>query len=152
MVRRKKQHPTAGFTLIELLVVIAIIGILSSVVLASLSSARAKSRDARRMSDLRQVQTALELYYSDFGRYPTDGAGTLLSEIDAALAPKYIPSLPADPRRTGSSGYRYCALPSSSEQGYTLLTMLEATGAWCRSSAARISPDCWAGAYPTCAL
>ena len=52
-----------GFTLIELLVVIAIIGILSSVVLASLNSARKKGRDARRIADLKQLQLALELYY-----------------------------------------------------------------------------------------
>ncbi len=62
-----------GFTLIELLVVIAIIGILSSVVLASLNSARVKARDARRMSDLEQLQTALELYYSTNGHFPNDG-------------------------------------------------------------------------------
>src|SRR3990167_4452603 len=52
-----------GFTLIELLVVIAIIGILSSIVLASLNSARQKGRDARRVSDIKQLQLALELYY-----------------------------------------------------------------------------------------
>ena len=51
-----------GFTLIELLVVIAIIGILSSVVLASLNSARTKARDTRRVSDMKQIQIALELY------------------------------------------------------------------------------------------
>ena len=54
-----------GFTLIELLVVIAIIGMLSSVVLASLNSARAKGRDAKRLADLRAIATALELYYND---------------------------------------------------------------------------------------
>jgi prepilin-type N-terminal cleavage/methylation domain-containing protein len=63
-----------GFTLIELLVVIAIIALLSSVVLASLTSARMKSRDARRTSDLKQIQTALELFYDSKGRYPTGGA------------------------------------------------------------------------------
>ena len=54
-----------GFTLIELLVVIAIIGLLSSVVFASLNSARTKSRDARRAADIRQIATALALYYGD---------------------------------------------------------------------------------------
>lgn len=67
-----RKNKARGFTLIELLVVIAIIGILSSVVLASLNSARAKARDARRLSDLHQIRNALELYASDNnGAYPT---------------------------------------------------------------------------------
>lgn len=57
----------AGFTLIELLVVISIIGVLASVVLSSLESARAGARDAQRISDLRQIQTALEMYRNDHG-------------------------------------------------------------------------------------
>ncbi len=61
---------TRGFTLIELLVVIAIIGLLASVVLASLESTRAKARDAKRISDLEQIRNALELYRADHGRYP----------------------------------------------------------------------------------
>jgi len=52
-----------GFTLIELLVVIAIIGTLSGIVLVSLGSARKRARDAVRMSDMRQVVSAQELYY-----------------------------------------------------------------------------------------
>ncbi len=59
-----------GFTLIELLVVVAIIGLLSSVVFASLNSARMKARDARRMADFKNIGVAMELYYDEHGRYP----------------------------------------------------------------------------------
>ena len=69
----QKLRKYSGFTLIELLVVIAIIGILAAVVLVSLNSARAKSRDARRVADVHQMQTALELYYNDCGGYPATG-------------------------------------------------------------------------------
>jgi len=64
-----------GFTLIELLVVISIIGLLSSIVFASLNSARAKARDARRISDLDQLRLAQDMYYDSFGQYPDVTAG-----------------------------------------------------------------------------
>jgi len=60
-----------AFTLIELLVVIAIIGLLASISIISLNNARAKARDAKRVADAKQVSTALELFFSDAGRYPT---------------------------------------------------------------------------------
>jgi prepilin-type N-terminal cleavage/methylation domain-containing protein len=69
----KKQR---GFTLIELLVVIAIIGILSSVVLASLNSARSKARDAQRIAGVKEIQKALEMYYNEKGYYP-GGTGSV---------------------------------------------------------------------------
>jgi type II secretion system protein G len=68
--KRKK-----GFTLIELLVVVAIIGVLASVVLASLSSARSKARDAKRVAELRSLRTALETYYIENGKYPGPSTG-----------------------------------------------------------------------------
>lgn len=60
-----------GFTLIELLVVIAIIGVLSAVVLASLTGARSQARDSKRVSELKQIKYALELYYNTNFQYPT---------------------------------------------------------------------------------
>lgn len=60
-----------GFTLIELLVVVAIIAILSTAVLVSLNSARAKARDARVKSEMQQLKSAMELYYNNFGGYST---------------------------------------------------------------------------------
>src|SRR4051812_30965298 len=70
------RKEAAGFTLIELLVVIAIIGVLAAVVLVSLNSARQKSRNARRLADVRQLMTALELFYNDNSRYPLPVAVT----------------------------------------------------------------------------
>jgi prepilin-type N-terminal cleavage/methylation domain-containing protein len=67
----KSDHDS--FTLIELLVVIAIIGMLSSIVLVSLNSSRAKARDAKRISEIKEIQTALALYYDDHGEYPGSG-------------------------------------------------------------------------------
>lgn len=111
MNHRKK----GGFTLIELLVVIAIIGILSSVVLASLNSAREKSRDARRISDIKQLQLALELYFDSNANYPTS---------TAALVPSYIAANPTDP--TTGNAYSYAALGSGSTcSSYHLATTLE---------------------------
>jgi len=57
----RRRQSSRGFTLIELLVVIAIIGLLASVIIASLGSARAKGRDARRLADLRSMANQIEL-------------------------------------------------------------------------------------------
>ncbi len=129
---------TKGFTLIELLVVIAIIGILSSVVLASLSTARAKSRDARRISDVGQIQLALELYFDSSSSYPVTAYAAITTPL-APLAPTYLPKLPVDPQNTGNYVYKYYgsttkyALTSTLERGdnSALLTdadILSATG------------------------
>jgi len=64
-----------GFTLIELLVVVSIISLLSSIVLASLNTARAKARDARRKSDLNEIRTALEFYFDKYSTYKVTGGG-----------------------------------------------------------------------------
>lgn len=104
--RHRVKRINNGFTLIELLVVIAIIGVLASIVLASLSSARAKGRDAARRSNVKSLETALELYANDNnGNYPslgTDGTGYPLTNLATPLVPQYISSIPSDP-----SGYTW---------------------------------------------
>lgn len=111
------RNKKGGFTLIELLVVIAIIGILSSVVLASLNIAREKSRDARRLSDVKQLQLALELYFDSNATYPTTGQGlAVLATSD------FIAIIPLDP--LGAS-YEY---ESTSITSYCLGGTLEDPG------------------------
>lgn len=102
------KNYSRGFTLIELLVVIAIIGILSSVVLASLNSARVKGRDARRISDVKQLQLALELYYDTQQSYPV-GTGAASTTLTALTTGNYISSIPADPTNAGSYVYSYAS-------------------------------------------
>ncbi|MFA5413390.1 MAG: type II secretion system protein [Patescibacteria group bacterium] len=79
-----------GFTLIELLVVIAIIGLLSTLAVVALSSARQKSRDSKRVSDMKQVQTAMELMFSANNSYVMAGCaapGALLSSCNGPVLP-----------------------------------------------------------------
>lgn len=109
-----------GFTLIELLVVISIIGLLSTLAVVSLNNARAKARDARRLSDLKAIQTALEIYRDDNNDYvvPLDEDKTWTSTISGMNSGTdiYLPAgAPVDPDPTRGVGllneaksYVYC--------------------------------------------
>jgi prepilin-type N-terminal cleavage/methylation domain-containing protein len=86
-----------GFTFIEFLVVLVIIGIVISLSVVALSSVKAKNRDAKRVSDIRQIQTALEMYYNRNNSYPdslTPGS-PLVSEGKTYL--QEVPSAPNNP-------------------------------------------------------
>ncbi|MFZ4500559.1 MAG: type II secretion system protein [Minisyncoccia bacterium] len=145
-----------GLTLIELLVVIAVIGILAAVVMASLNSARVKARDVRRIADMKNIYTALQLYYDQYGYLPMTNVygevntggwdyssqGNFLSFLVTA---GFFSSVPKDPVNNGigdvfysGSGYSYgyyCYLPNHS---VSLGTRLERTNAvyWIASEVA----------------
>lgn len=134
-----------GFTLIELLVVISIMGLLSSVVLTAVNSARVKARDTQRIQALEEIRKALTLYYHDNGKYPISNGSTVAvalsrptggnvnwNSLQAALVPTYIPALPVDPINTPSGGgiitgtaYAYRYSVSATGDNYNLVALLE---------------------------
>ena len=128
--RNKKAK--SGFTLIELLVVIAIIGVLATIVLASLNTARVKSRDARRITDLKQIQIALEIYYDGKGveNYPLGFAtcdATHSNGLEVLATNGYIAQIPRDSANPNLC-YRYRSeLVNGTRRYYHLGAILEDT-------------------------
>ena len=133
---KKKQ----GFTLIELLVVIAIIGILSSVVLASLNTARDKGADSAVKANLSGIRAQAELEY-DRGACSGDGAGTCLAggvaDIACAATGDTIFAEPTvwsaiTAAKAAGSGLAACS-SSANQAAYAIVVQLksDATKAWC---------------------
>ncbi|MFA5841747.1 MAG: prepilin-type N-terminal cleavage/methylation domain-containing protein [Candidatus Paceibacterota bacterium] len=127
-----------GFTLIELLVVIAIIGLLSTIVVASLSTVRKKARDTKRVADVKSLQLALELFFDTNRQYPTSTSAT-------GFAPTFISSIPKDPLGTN---YFYAGTGTSAAtcSSYHLGALLEDTA----NAALLTDSDQAAGAVAIC--
>lgn len=118
-----------AFTLIELLVVIAIIAILTSIVMASFSEAKAKSRDAKRISDLAQLQLALELGFDKCNSFPQPStingihvliSGSIFGSTCTYTLADFISQIPTDP-----TGANYVYELNGSRFDYRLMARLE---------------------------
>ena len=127
------KNVSKGFTLIELLVVIAIIGLLSGIVVASMTTVKAKSRDARRKQDVSQIVKAINLYYNQNGSLPrsTSWCNRVSSvagqDFRNDITPTFIGSVSFDPTLSGQTGdylfynidtqtgkYAFCAMMENS--------------------------------------
>ncbi|KKU03930.1 MAG: General secretion pathway protein G [Parcubacteria group bacterium GW2011_GWA1_47_8] len=117
-----------GFTLIELLIVVAIVGILSSVVVMNLSTAREKARDTQRVANVSQIANAIAIYQIDSGGVPPGEDGVEYvngnPEWIPGLVPKYMSSVPSDPIDVDEHKFHY------SRQGndYEVISFLEQSG------------------------
>ena len=160
----KNKKTNLGFTLIELLIVISVIGILSGVVLNAINvqGIRQKSRDSQRVSDLKRIQTALELYFTDKRSYPIPNATAFVSAsvnnattgLGALISPtSYISQLPVDPSQgtdvfagcaDTAYGYSYRATASS----YALIARMEIDASI--TSRCSAVTACTTGATPWC--
>ncbi len=99
-----------GFTMVELTIAVAIIALLSSVVLVSMSSTRARGRDSRREADIREISSAMNIYYQANGQYPQNLSSTTprvmqfpirVRNILTGALPntvKYLDRVPNDPQ------------------------------------------------------
>ncbi len=118
---KNSSNKGKGFTLIELLIVMAIIGILSTFLLVNFVGIRQRARDTERKSNLRQVQSALELYRADLGSYPTS-LPSCGSELTGGSPPTtYMRRIPCDPLNTGQHIFTYV----SDGNTYNLYACLE---------------------------
>lgn len=114
-----KKNNSKGFTLIELMMIVAILGMTSSLIMASVNDARKKSRDAKRISDMAQIQKTLEMYLDKESQYPgyTDDNGTgwdigcgIGDAFIGDLKPDYFSQVPTDQiscDHSGSGGLWY---------------------------------------------
>lgn len=123
-----------GFTLTELMIAIAVLSILAAIALPQLNGMRVRSRDVKRITDLKNLQVALERYFDKHGQYPNTAGAVAVSGVPSECTPSagrvnfldtdlallveegFIDYLPKDPinRIVGGTGYCYSYYPNYS--------------------------------------
>ncbi len=113
-----------GFSLVELLVVITIIAILSVVAYTAVGGQTTKAKNSRRMQDLTTIQTALEIFFAEKGKYPDmlDGA---VDGKTTDLTPKHMPKMALDPTSTKAKGVSYKYMTNDTNKKYILAATIE---------------------------
>ena len=133
----KKKIFSRGFTLVELLVVIALIGILATLLLLQLNTARAKARDVQRITAVTQIRQAVELFYNDCGSYPVDVYGTAIDCGATAGVGHFMSSgkVPVDPNSTTTSTINYYYGRGTTASQYQVSAELEQNNGSLKSDA-----------------
>jgi len=105
-----------GFTLIEVMIVVAVIAILALILIPNFTNARAQAQTATCESNLREIATAAELYYSDVQSYP--GAGNVTPTLFTNGSTIYLETTPVDPAaQVSTTPYAFTSTASSSQNG-----------------------------------
>ncbi|MDO8270252.1 MAG: type II secretion system protein [Candidatus Levybacteria bacterium] len=127
----KNKKTIRGFTLIELLVSISIVAVLTALLTVNFIGARQRGRDGQRKANLYQLQSSLELYRADNGKYPPDSALAACGiPLTSAGGTVYMQEIPCDPSSAGGP-FGYTAAPASCDNvsvsclTYTLFGCLE---------------------------
>ncbi len=131
MFLEKKYNLKRGFTLIELLVVIAIISLLSSVILTNLATSRLRAADAKKVSEFRNITTALNLYYDTYGTYPNEGSNVATnpyfdnfnSMVTQLVSAGLLGSVPVSPGSNNT--YEYYNYGRTNAAGAVTITHLQ---------------------------
>jgi len=141
------HNRSRGFTLIELLVVIAIIGILSSVVLASLNTARSKGNDAAIQSDLATIQTEAEIYYGGTGNNSYGTGGSLCTTAGSVFTDGTIVKAVAGAKGANGGTDLTCI---NTTTAYAVSSPLATGGFWCVDSTGTVGKKTAANTTVAC--
>lgn len=123
----------SGFTVVEIMIVVVVISIIASMTLVGFNQAQIDSRDRERVADVTALKSALTSFYRDNNEYPAPCANGIScngSLLDSFLVPKYIPSIPKDPK---GNEYNYIYDTTYDADGYGLYVQFEGPPGNCKT-------------------